>query len=649
MVLLLLVSGLMPATAWAEWRGPSEQEQELLRLIRSEKYILAREKAEKLLRRRPGSIIASYTMAMVYHDEEANLPRALYHIRLTEQRLIKRFGRRPSDPQARVWHRKILREAADILGEMDRRAPQLAVMDRADQLYRPRMDRGRIWPLMKLHRFDEATRLARKLALSSKEHERIHGLNGLIAIASEQLRPRQCFREGIKAVTATSYRSCILDYNTAEAAFAVYRFSEAERLSQKSVQASIQDCPSSAYSHLANLYLLRADFQRAMEAVKSSRKSGVQKRYRQQFEMGNTARLARLLYTLGKFHKAHDLASRILAAPDREGLSSFSKEVMKVIYSVDHHAANLAKVEALWEQASVRPLTQRPAIWAEIATLNGKAWVTRRRVARLLSGKEDHLLHLLRPYLKPMQPWTAGELIPMVGGGVMLQAIRRLRVMETMKQQTAPYFDSLETELLLRQGQTARALTLAHKALSKLPKDEVLLRGRTEALAASAAWKLGRRKLAERHFHGVLQRYPTALRILRIRLPVTVRASAGRLATLVGKTALSSRRLTTGDLGFTVRVTGDHKALRLCLEARGGRRLACTVASPRGHKKDSEARAFKEARTDEQRAALALDRFHIKVFAPRIDLTQRDINSLDGSAVRGDADEVLRGVLGKER
>ena len=51
--------------------------------------------------------------------------------------------------------------------------------------------------------------------------------------------------------------------------------------------------------------------------------------------------------------------------------------------------------------------------------------------------------------------------------------------------------------------------------------------------------------------------------------------------------------------------------------------------------------------TLEERVAEALDAFHREVFSPRVDLTQWDINSLDGSAVRGDADDVLRGVLGR--
>jgi hypothetical protein len=54
------------------------------------------------------------------------------------------------------------------------------------------------------------------------------------------------------------------------------------------------------------------------------------------------------------------------------------------------------------------------------------------------------------------------------------------------------------------------------------------------------------------------------------------------------------------------------------------------------------------ASADSERAMIAvIDAFHEQVFAPKIDLTQQDINSLDGSAVRGRADDVLEQVLGR--
>ena len=197
-------------------------------------------------------------------------------------------------------------------------------------------------------------------------------------------------------------------------------------------------------------------------------------------------------------------------------------------------------------------------------------------------------------------------------------------------------------------GWTAQAYQKGKAALGRLPKDEALLRGRVSAWTADAAMQLGHAAEAERLFHEVLARYPTALRILGVRLPVKVMAAAGGESQLVGKRLLDSRRLKPGGaLGFVARITGEGDSLRACLEARGGRRYACADGLP---EPDARGRrgAAKEPKTAEQRALLVLDRFHRKVFAPKIDLTQRDINSLDGSAVRGDADAVLRQVLGEE-
>ena len=648
LVAILLAAG----PAHAQWAGPDVEEQALLTSIKADKHIRAREQAEKLLKKRPESVIARYGLAMVFHDEEANLARALYHIRLAEKKVIARFGPKPAGREEQVWHARILMEQAVILGEMDRRPEQLGVLDRHDKLeYKPSADRYRIWPLMKLHRFKQARELARKVSLDRELYTRISGLNGMIAIESERQRPDQCFKVGSKAVTETGYQSCILNQNTAEAAFGVYRFTEAERLALKSIQAPIQDCPASAYPHLANLYLLRADFQRAMEAVKSSRTSHVERRYRQQFEMSNTAWLARLLHTLGKFKRALELAERVIHAPDRVGMTSFSDEVMRVIYAVDYHALLASRMEALREEASVRPLTERPERWAALLELERKAWTIRRRIARLLSGSDD-MSRLVRPYLKPLPPWNSGSLIQAVGAGVVLQAVARARQLEAAKgtakdPKTGAYFDALEGEVAWSQGWAEQALSKGEAALAALPKDEALLRGRVAAWTADAALTLGRKQKAEGLLHQVLQRFPSALRILGIGLPAQVSAAQGAEAQAAAERLLGSRRLRADSgLGFVARITGKGETLRACLEGRGGRRYACADTLPEVQARGRQG-AAPEPPDAEARVNLLIDRFHRKVFAPKIDLTQREINSLDGSAVRGDADQVLREVLGE--
>ncbi len=651
-----LLCALLCGAAQARWHGPDRKEQELLKALKQEKLIRARELAEEILRARPQAIIARYVLARVFHDEEANLPRALFHARQAEARLVRSFGAAPTDEEARRWHQRILEEQITILGEMDQRTEQLRAMDRHDALYKPSMDRWRIWPLMKLHRFEQALALARTAAGSEDLQLRISGLNGLIAIESERNQPDRCFRQGMEAVVATGYQSCILNQNTAEAAFAVYKFDEAERLALRSVQATMQDCPASAYAHLANLYLLRGDFQRAMDAVKSSRTQKIERRYRQQFEMSHAAWLARLLFALGQFPEAHDLAQRVLRAPDRVGMTSFSDEVMRVIYTLDHHATLAALVEHKREQASARPLgREHLRIWLDVVELQREAWSTRRRLARLL-GEDGSLPLLMRPYLKPLPPWLAGELIAAAGGGVVLEALDRARARETLRAGTEPYFAALEGEVRYRQGEYAQALQLSRRALAGLPRAETLLRGRTAAWAAAAALRSGQAQQARDHFHTVLARFPTALRILGIPLPARIRADAAPLSRAVAARLSSSRRLVPGDLGFEVRVTTAGGEVKVCLSGAGGRRYACATPAP----PDEGRRAAGGPRPPggaagrpgaprgdlDAQVAAAVDAFHQKAFAPKIDLTQRDINSLDGSAVRGDADEVLREVLG---
>jgi hypothetical protein len=614
----------------------NRDERELLKAVRGEKLIRAREQAERILRRRPDSFIARYALARALHDEEGNLPRALYHTRRLERWLRRRYGQRPRGEEARTWHRKLLEDEEALLGELDRREGQLDAIDRHDALYRPKLDYRRIWALMKLHRFDEAMRIAKRVAASKHLHRRISGLNGMIAIEMERLRPQACYRIGKRGVEATGERSCILLHNTAEAAFAVFKFNEIERLALKALQAPIKDCPNSSYPHLASLYLLRGDFQRAMEAVKSARAQGIRRRYRQQFEMENTGWLFRLLYALGKFDKAYELGHRLLRQPDRVGMTSTSRELRLLVAAVEYHAALAARLEAERERASARPLTKRAAAWLSRQRLRYSAWSARRRAARLMTG-EAKLRNLVRPYFTPLTPWNAGAVIPVAGEGVTLTALRAARGAEKMKQ-AHPYFDGLEAEVAFHAGEPAVTLRLARKALGRLPKDEALLRGRVAALAADAARQLGRSREAAGLYHQVLNRFPTALRILGVPLPAQVRSDASPFSRRVAKVLLRSPRLTSGS-AFAVRVLTRGNVTRVCLTARSGRRYACAEVDL--------ARQIKQKVPEDDRVALVADAFHDKVFAPKVDLTQRDINSLDGSAVRGDADQLLEKVLGE--
>ncbi|MBW2731890.1 MAG: hypothetical protein JRH20_05815 [Deltaproteobacteria bacterium] len=632
----LLIAGFSPtAHAKGDPLLEGEAEKKLLVTLRAEKYIRAREQAEQLLRKRPRSILARFALSRVFHQEEGNLPRALYQGREAEKELFSRFGNPPQSAGAQSWHRRILLLQATILGEMDRRKEQLATFDRHDVLYQPHRDLLRVWPLMKLHRFKEATSIARKATLSSDISTRIAGFNGLLSIEFERERPVACFRLAMEAVHATAERSCILNLNTAEAAFAVFRFDEAERLALKSIQAPLEDCPASAHPHLANLYLLKGDFQRAMSAVKDGRKQGVRRRYRQQFEMGVMAWLTRLLYALGKFDKSYELSRYVIRRPDRVGMISYSKELMSTVYNIDYYAALAARAVHLREKAAGRTFTAALKLRAEATTLMARAWLTRRRVARLLAEQRS-LPGLLRPYLKPLPSWQLPTLARIAGAGVAREALRQARVLEHKRKRSESYFAAIEGELAFVEGRAVEALRWGERALASLPKEEVLLRGRVSAWVGVVAAARGKTKRARRALHFALHHFPTALRLLDIALPVKIEAGKGALAQRLARRLRSSPRLDLRDrgLGFKVSVVQQGQRLQICLLGERGRRYACVAPE------------LKKDLTQDEHLARLSDAFHETIFAPLVDLTQQDINSLDGSAVRGRADDLLKEVLG---
>jgi hypothetical protein len=91
-----------------------------------------------------------------------------------------------------------------------------------------------------------------------------------------------------------------------------------------------------------------------------------------------------------------------------------------------------------------------------------------------------------------------------------------------------------------------------------------------------------------------------------------------------------SPRLTESDAGLTLRIQGDRTASSACLIGSDHSEIGCGRATAKAGD-DADALARK-----------VVQDFHDKVFAPRIDLGQADINSLDGTnLVRDDGLKAL--------
>lgn len=638
----------------------TKEEQEVLRLLDKQKFIEAREKAQKILEEDKGSFIASWAMGVVYHEEEANHARALFLIRKAKDKLHKRYGMPPTDRRAIKWHKEIIKRLSYLLGEMDRRDEQLALLDEHDKYYKPPMDQSRIWMLMKMGRLDEGRALARKLTHSDDVHERVSGYNGLIAIESEALDREATWKVGLEGIERTQGRSCILAHNASSSALEVFEFEQAERLARQALKADIKDCSNPSWSRLAAVYLVTGKFGQAVSAIKSLREEPIDKRLRAQFEMGNRGFLVELLYAMGKFEEAERFMREIHAMPDRTGMTSSSKEVIQLGMAVGLWMLLDARIEQERERSSVRSFTDGFDNDVTLQELKLKRWEIAREVVQL-AAHEELVVKATRPYLRAVMPWYSGSLIPILGSGVMTKAVESARKLDAkVEDKAAGYFEAMLGEIAWRDGDWKEAVAKGELALEKLPKQAALIRHRVMAWLGDAQDELGQRDKALALWHDVLKKYPTTLRHLQIAIPARIESDDSELGDELADRLEDSRRIELDERGFLVRTEGigdDHVAV--CLADNRGTTYACANSLP--DRKEPEIKVpgavempkipvapLDPAEREEQTVLLAADRFHDKVFAPKVELTQADINSLDGSAVRADADHVLKDILGSE-
>src|SRR5262245_41058757 len=188
-----------PASADPMLNGNTE-EREALASLEAGKPIRARELAEKVLQDSPDSFLATWVLSQVFHLEEGRHPRARYLVERAKGMLLGKYTTHPSDDAAVWWHKRILESLSEILGEMEDREGQLAALDEYDALYAPKLTRYRVWPLMKLGRYDEAIAAATSLLRREDLVERISGYNGLMAVEDERLDRLASYKWGKQGI-----------------------------------------------------------------------------------------------------------------------------------------------------------------------------------------------------------------------------------------------------------------------------------------------------------------------------------------------------------------------------------------------------------------------------------------------------------------
>lgn len=609
--------------------------------LESNRYIRAREIAEHILAGDPDSIAGHTVLGYVQHRAEGNLPVALYHLERGRQLYEQRYGLAQGDEVPWRWHAVAMGELAFVSGEMGRHADKIRYLEERDELYQPPWPADRGWPLMRLRRYGEARQAVEEAFALGDPGQIASARTALCAIEAEQQLREEGYEACLAAANAEreARRGGPTPFtNAAEASLGMLYIDQAESLLLEATERFVPGTVSNPWLDLMQLLLAQGRTPEALEALREMLKW--RKRQPAFMDEQNRAEteLASAIFLIVAGHPAEAarITARALDRPDRTGFTSSESEQMEAAAALVDHLAHRTKAELLAEEASWS--SWRDAVRAQIAAQQARlrAWSSGRRAAALLAD-ERVLLATLRPYLAgsvEIPEWIEPELCAVLGPGVVAAALEKARRLETLPEAEG-YFVAYEAEVAYRQGRERDVLRLVDSALETLPPHEVKLRDRLSTVAARAAARAGLNQRSIELFDAAFQSDPGVIRRLGLSLPASFPEASGRLARTARKLLRRSPRFRDAGGGYQVVVEGDDTSGSASLLGPHRTRLAMAQVKARA------------GETTEDLARRLVAEFHTQAFAPRLDLTQADIKSLDGSPTAGGgrSSDRLRNVL----
>jgi hypothetical protein len=360
--------------------------------------------------------------------------------------------------------------------------------------------------------------------------------------------------------------------------------------------------------------------------------------------MYNRSLMVNLMFALGQLKHAEERMEAIINAPDRAGMTSASMENVRLGYVLLYWSILQARQHQLAERIAALPAWG----WDRIETYRARealklAQWERRRAAIHLASQQDLIVTVVRPYFTEVAPWQAGALAQLLGPGIVRQAVAEARDAEAAMGFTdlalQAYFDALLAEAAWRGDDLPQALDLIQAALASLPAEERLLRWRLLAIRADITWATDPNSARE-HLHEVLQHFPSIIRHLGLTIPAEISHSGGGDAPTLADLLARSPRLTPDPAGVRVSVSNTEQGVNICMSNRSGQQYTCFAS---WEKRDDGEQPPDD---DALRRAWIIERFLDRALSPRVELTQSDINSLDGRTGRINADSALREMLG---
>ena len=632
-----IAEAMARAQAAAEGEEGTPDEREAWRLASTGRHIKARELAERVVEADPSSYVGHFVLGFVQHYAEANFPRALFHLDEAARLYRAEHGEPPAPGSPWRWHARILRELAFTHGDLEHHAEKVRYIAEYNEHYDPKMLAEQSWPLMKMGKHAEA-RAAARMGLAEGSPRQVEiALNALCAIefeAGNDGASYEACRQALDFGRAQPGGPNAVDLtNFSEAARSLFKLDEAERIALEATEAQVA-WYGNPWLELAELYTREGRFGEALHALEEVPKYRAKRPPHVRDADRNEGRraLSAFFVVAGRPADALDITQKALVAPDRRAHNSRDPNQDLAIAALLDRRARLMRAEMHDEEAAGRPFWENLGRSWHAAWLRIQAWTSGRQAAKLLADDERFVgtfkIGTAKSAILP--PWLAGELVEVAGPGVVREAVRRARASDE-RDDAGAYYDAFAAEAALASGDQERAIELAARSLGRLGPAEALLRARVLAISAEAHRRRGDLARALPRYEQAWEIDPGVLRRMGFEVPVRIERGRGEIAEDVADALASSPRFDEGEEGLTLRVTADATGGEVCLLGPSGSVLGCG---------DAQA---EQAESPSDFAARLADRFHRRAFAPRVDLSVSDVNSLDGSNTsdRDALDEVL--------
>jgi len=604
------------------------------------RFIRVREMGEAILRENKNSPMGNYLLGVAMQRGEGNLPLARYYLGRART-LIERSPALATDAGTDL-HAHIVFELLLVAGLTEKHEEQIRLVGEYGRLFGVDMGERSGWSLMKLGRHNEARQLMQKYLKSKDPDTRRGALNTLGSIEMSVGNYEEAFRWFTILKSELTERDAVniatLVRNRAEVANVLLQFDVAEADTLLATKYFHPSSYSNPWMSLSLLYTTEGRLAEAISAISSmhawDRRSDPTLE-QQRWNDGQQA-TAIVLLASGYPEAALQIVRRIRSKPDRRGTTSGTMDQAEIGLLFLWRETLRMQREALREQMVWEPwLEWLPSSWERVK-VERELWAANSRLNALLVP-EKRLPWILRPYApdSPVTEWMRPGLSAAVGGGLVRAELAKLIARtDKLADRERPYLQAAMGESLVMSGNWDKGLAALTAAREKLPQEEALLRARMEALAAHALERSGQLDRAAVAWRNAMERNAGLIRLLDLSIPVTLASDNSPGANEAVGWLEKSPRFHRGR-GFRLAVSTSGRRLTAQLTGKDGAVLAQASAPILPDISESARMLCKEV--------------HRKAFATKIDLSQMDINSLDGSVTSGDSSQMgLKELFGNK-